>query len=221
VAAGPGEGIAFLGAEPVIAKVSNIEALNLAVPRSALTPLVADVASKTMQVIPFGCEALRLLARYAEILREDTAPTTPEARHLLATHFCDLIAMALGATRSGVEIAESRGIRAARLRSVKADILSHLGDLSLSVEAVALRQRMTPRYVHMLFESEPLTFSQFVLENRLIQAVRVLTDRRFDHMNISSIAFEVGFRDLSYFNRAFRRRFSGTPSEFRCGIARG
>jgi hypothetical protein len=65
-----GEGIGFLGAEPAIAIVSDIDALNLAVPRAALAPLVGDVASKTMHLIPSDCEALRLLTSYVEILRE-------------------------------------------------------------------------------------------------------------------------------------------------------
>jgi AraC-like DNA-binding protein len=36
---------------------------------------------------------------------------------------------------------------------------------------------------------------------------------------ISTIAFELGFNDLSYFNRTFRRRYSATPSEIRDGAA--
>ena len=32
---------------------------------------------------------------------------------------------------------------------------------------------------------------------------------------VSSIAYDVGFGDLSYFNRTFRRRFDVTPSQVR------
>jgi AraC-like DNA-binding protein len=32
---------------------------------------------------------------------------------------------------------------------------------------------------------------------------------------ISTIAFEAGFGDLSYFNLAFRRRYRQTPSDIR------
>ena len=37
----------------------------------------------------------------------------------------------------------------------------------------------------------------------------------FDHRSISSIAFDLGFADLSYFNRTFRRRHEATPTEVR------
>jgi AraC-like DNA-binding protein len=32
---------------------------------------------------------------------------------------------------------------------------------------------------------------------------------------ISAIAYDVGFRDLSYFNRTFRRRYGTTPTDAR------
>ena len=45
----------------------------------------------------------------------------------------------------------------------------------------------------------------------------MLTDARYDQRAISAIAFDVGFNDLSYFNRAFRRSYAATPSEVREG----
>jgi AraC-like DNA-binding protein len=127
----------------------------------------------------------------------------------------DLIAATIGATRDGRAIAEGRGIAAARLRSIMADVSANLGDGNLSVVEVARRQRITPRYVHKLFESKGLTFSSFVLSQRLSRAHRVLSDPQLGDRNISSVAFDVGFGDLSYFNRTFRRRYAATPTEIR------
>jgi AraC-like DNA-binding protein len=127
----------------------------------------------------------------------------------------DLIAATIGATRDGLAIAEGRGIAAARLRSIMTDINANLGDGDLSVVEVARRHRVTPRYIHKLFENEGLTFSAFVLAQRLSRAHRILSDPRLADRNISSVAFGVGFGDLSYFNRAFRRRFAATPTEIR------
>jgi AraC-like DNA-binding protein len=44
---------------------------------------------------------------------------------------------------------------------------------------------------------------------------RLLTDPSHADRKISAIAFNVGFGDLSYFNRAFRRRYGVAPSELR------
>jgi AraC-like DNA-binding protein len=43
----------------------------------------------------------------------------------------------------------------------------------------------------------------------------MLASPRFDHLRIGEIAYEVGFNDLSYFNRLFRRHFGMSPSEAR------
>jgi AraC-like DNA-binding protein len=74
---------------------------------------------------------------------------------------------------------------------------------------------VTPRYIHKLFENEGLTFSSFVLGQRLSRAHRMLSDPRFADRNISTVAFDVGFGDLSYFNRTFRRRYVATPTDIK------
>lgn len=43
----------------------------------------------------------------------------------------------------------------------------------------------------------------------------MLSDARFADRGISAVAYDVGFSDLSYFNRVFRRRFGATPSDVR------
>ena len=41
----------------------------------------------------------------------------------------------------------------------------------------------------------------------------------FAERPVSSIAYDVGFGDLSYFNRSFRRAYGATPSDVRSGAA--
>ena len=172
-----GDGVGFLGAEPASAAVSEVECLSLVTSRTALAFLIGnDVAGKAMRVIPSHCEAMRLLTNYAGILRQGSAPTTPELRHLVSIHIHDLIAMVLGATRDGLALAAGRGLRAARLRAIKADILANLCDSDLTVNAVALRQRVTPRYVQILFQAEGVTFSEFVPGQRLMRVYHGLRD---------------------------------------------
>src|SRR5271166_960400 len=138
---------------------------------------------------------------------------TPELQRLTVSHMHDLVAATIRATRDGRAIAEGHGIAAARLRAIMTDISARVGDGDLSVAAIARRHRVTPRYVHKLFENEGLTFSSFVLGQRLARAHRMLSDPRLADRNISAIAFAVGFGDLSYFNRSFRRYYGVTPSE--------
>lgn len=72
---------------------------------------------------------------------------------------------------------------------------------------------MTPRYVQKLFQAERTTFSRHMLERRL-ETARSLVLKRINQP-IGTIAYDSGFGDLSYFNRAFRRHFGTTPSAMR------
>ena len=80
---------------------------------------------------------------------------------------------------------------------------------------IAARHRIKPRWIQRLFEREDMTFTEYVLAQRLARAHRLLADPRYAGQKISTIAFNVGFGDLSYFNRAFRRRYGAAPSELR------
>lgn len=188
------------------------------IPRKTITPMVSDLSAILSRRMP-QTEALRLLAYYATAL-DDHALTSPLLREAFATHIVDLVALAID-TNSGVaEVARGRGLRAARLKTIKDDILKHSADERLSVTGVAKRHRVTPRYVQLLFESDGGTFSEYVLEQRLARACRMLTEANFSDWTIGAIAFEAGFSNLSYFNRTFRRRYDATPSDMRAKARR-
>src|SRR5262249_27929749 len=118
-------------------------------------------------------------------------------------------------------LAQERGLRAARLEVMKDDIARSLYDPSLSVRSLAARHGVTPRYVQRLFEQTGRTFTDHVLTQRLARANRLLSDPRNCERTVTSIAFEVGFGDLSYFNRAFRKQFGAKPSDVRAIARRG
>jgi AraC-like DNA-binding protein len=187
--------------------------------RATLRPLLRDFDTAIAHTIPSQAGAMRLLASYIEALLADPVPPTDELRRLAVAHVYDLGALAMGATRDTAEIANKRGLRAARLRDIKSDITANSWRDGLSVGEIAMRQRVTSRYVQMLFEEEGTTFTEFVLAARLNRAHRMLTDPRFADRSITSVAFDAGFSDLSYFNRTFRRCYGGTPSEVRAEAA--
>ena len=98
-------------------------------------------------------------------------------------------------------------------------IAAQFNDFELTVSAVALRHGVTPRYIQKLFEDDGVTFSEYVLGRRLAEAHRSLADPHLANRSISTIAFNTGFSDLSYFNRTYRRRFGATPTETRVQAA--
>ena len=59
-----------------------------------------------------------------------------------------------------------------------------------------------------------------MLTQRLARAHHMLSDPRRSGEKIANIAYDVGFGDVSYFNRAFRRRYGAAPSEVRASERR-
>ena len=193
----------------------NTQYLTLFVPRRRLNAIAVNPEDALARPIPADTEALRLLVDYVQTALRKHHLTSQQLRQLFATHIHDLVALAVGATRETTEAAHDRGLQAARLNAIKGDVISRLGSEDLDVTGVATQRGVTPRYVQMLFESEGITFSGYVLEQRLTRAHHMLTDPGLRNWTISAIAFQVGFGNLSYFNRVFRRRFGATPSDIR------
>ena len=151
----------------------------------------------------------------------DSLTMDPQVSRFVVDHLHDLFALTLDARGDGAELAKARGGRAAKLRAVKAAIESHIGPHDFSVDDVAAEVGVSTRYVRKLLESEGLSFSGYVTERRLDRAHGLLQSPRSSGLTIAAIAYDVGFGDLSYFNRAFRRRFERTPSDIRSEYAGG
>jgi AraC-like DNA-binding protein len=189
--------------------------VGVGLPRKLMMTLAPGLEDAFIRPIPQDTGILGLLLSYLGILGDEKALRAAELRRAVATHIQDLCALAIGATRDATEIAKGRGLRAARLRAIKADIVRNLRDGDVSVTALATRHRVTVRYIQRLFESEGTTLSRYVLGQRLAQVHRMLVDPRCADRAISTIAYDVGFGDMSTFNREFRRLFGATPSEVR------
>lgn len=189
--------------------------LNLRFDRSLLSSLTPDIDAALVRPIARHNPALKMLIKYCAIMDDADALATPELRRAVVLHMHDLASLALGATADGAQIAKHRGVRMARLRAIKDDIATNLAQKNLSAQMLANRHGISPRYVNMLFDAEGFSVSEYVLTQRLTQAHRMLSDPRLVKRAISAIAYDVGFHDLSYFNRAFRRRYGVTPTDVR------
>ena len=180
---------------------------------SWLTPFFGDLEREAIRSIPRDSEAQQVLVKYLGILSHPL--TTPSLLRVVVSHIHELIAVALGEAGDGAAKANRLGVPNARLEAIKSDILANLCDPDLTETSVALRQGLTSRYIRMLLKAEGTTFSKFVLSHRLMRAHRLLSDPLFADMRMVDIALAVGFSDLSYFDRTFRRQFHAAPSEVR------
>jgi AraC-like DNA-binding protein len=189
--------------------------INCRISRSLIAPLVSNFDEAVGKPIDKSNPAFSLFWGYAKVLNEQQALSDPTVRRAVVTNFIDLAAVILGAKQDAGYLARSRGMAAARLQSIKEHILSELSSPALSLTAIAAKSGISVVYVRKLFESEGTTFTEFVLSHRLLKAHRMLTDPRLATLPITTIAQDAGFNDLSYFYRAFRRTYAGSPAQVR------
>jgi len=135
----------------------------------------------------------------------------------LAQFTADLRAVARRPFDNVTEVSRRRRQRerSFRLATIKSDIVENIGLRELSAAWIAARHGVSPSHVRRLFAAEKVTFSAFVLGYRLARANEILCDGASLDRTISSIAFALGFGDLSYFNRTFRRHYGTRPSDVR------
>jgi AraC-like DNA-binding protein len=186
------------------------------VPRDRLRALVANAEDLVVRPLDPRSAAVRHLRRYLGIVFEpDGIGDDPVVIAHVETTLLDLVALSLGAGREATEIAQMRGLRAARAQEIVAEIKSGFANPEFSPRDVGLKFRLTPRYVQELLSETGTSFTERVLDLRLQKARRMLANSRYDGLKITEIAYTCGFNDISYFNRAFRRRFGMTPSDTR------
>lgn len=205
-----GDAIAILHSEPATVTYLGGLLLGLAVPREALAQRVADVENLSMRPISKRTEALRLLMAYLKSAFNESALAAPKLRDAIVDHIYDLVALAIGEF-APLGDSSASAVVAARHQAVLDYIAAHFQEPGLNVETVARRQGISPRYLQRLMESSGSSFTRHVNELRLQRALKLLTEARASAQLISDIALEVGFSDVSHFNRLFRARFGDSP----------
>jgi AraC family transcriptional regulator, positive regulator of tynA and feaB len=94
----------------------------------------------------------------------------------------------------------------------------HCNDPDLSAETLARKFHCSERYVHKLFSGTGRSVGEHVNDKRIAACTRDLLDNR-RNKKITEIAFAAGFRDISHFNRLFKRVNGTAPREFRRAMA--
>jgi AraC-like DNA-binding protein len=164
-------------------------------------------------VIPSTSPVLHYLLSYAQLLDSESAVGSTDLGRSIVAHVHELATLML--EQDADVLSRADGVRAARLHAVKTDIIRNIAQRNLRLDDVAKRQRISRSYVSKLLAEAGTTFTEMVLTQRLGFAYGLLTDPRQIDKPVSSIAYEAGFSDLSYFNRTFRKKFGTTPSDLR------
>src|SRR5262249_54527200 len=185
---------------------------------AALRSLIAhpeDLSGRPVRPGP----ALRLLNSYLRSLVSFKKTPSAEPASTVGVHLLDLVAATLGPSAEAADIVTERGVKAARLQAILAEVARRFGEPSFDLDDVAGALGISRRYVQKLLDETGKSFTEHLAECRLERAFAMLIDPHHLHSAIIDIALGVGFGDVSHFNRTFRRRFGETPSGVRAASA--
>ena len=102
---------------------------------------------------------------------------------------------------------------------IKAYIDDHLSDSDLSIAKLAGVTGCTKRYLHMIFHSEDVSISDYILKLRLERCREDLLNPACAHKSITDIAYSWGFNNSNHFSRCFKRAFGVAPRHTRSEFA--
>ena len=101
------------------------------------------------------------------------------------------------------------------LRRVREFMVAHLGDGDLTPLMAAEANRISIRYLHLLFADEGTTVARWIRDQRIARCKLDLSNRQLAGRTITQIAYGWGFNDLGHFGKVFRRSVGLSPGAFR------
>jgi len=118
--------------------------------------------------------------------------------------------------RSGFSGMDSEISGAQLLQRALAYIDSRYGNCELSIQSIASDLHVSMRQLQRAFALLGTTPTDYLLQKRLETACQLLLERRLGRTEllVSTIAYQCGFNDISYFNRIFRRVFDCAPGQY-------
>lgn len=90
-------------------------------------------------------------------------------------------------------------------------VQAHLSDPELSIQRIADALRCSKRYIHRVFENEPVSLERQIWNLRLERCHSALTHEANVKRSAAEIGFAWGFRSSAHFSRLFKQHYGITP----------
>jgi AraC-like DNA-binding protein len=187
--------------------------------RNLLLQVAPYTEGRLYQLLGENLGLIMMVQRYLALCSDVAQDLDAVAQQTAAQHLIELIGLLLKPAVEQSELTGRRGYSAARIALLRSDVLKNLTRSTLTIDKIARANGLSERQVQRLFAESGMTFTEFVLEQRLSLAHRLLIDPQSKGRKVSDIAYATGFGDLSYFHRVFRKRYGITPSELRTEAA--
>lgn len=183
--------------------------LFLRLPRAAATGRFPHLDRLFATRLPGTEPGTRMLADFLFRLVDDAALLGEAQRSAMMAVTVQMLAAA-------APVAELGSAADWRVRRALDYIELNLPVAGITAEDVARDQRISRRRLdQLMLEALGQSVSSHLWSRRLERAAEDLTDPRQRAHSIAQIAFANGFEDPAHFTRAFKRRYSVTPGQWR------
>jgi AraC-like DNA-binding protein len=196
--------------QPIQSLASDFNCLMLTVPRDMLSEKLPEPERQHGRLLPRENILAKLLVEHLKTLYFASSSLSATETGSAAEGVLGLV----GAYFNNISIDQNcQDVQSITRESIRRYILNNLTDLDLTTESIAAHFKISRAYLYRLFETGQ-GIHQFILEQRLLKAFRLLTHPA-NKQRIGQIAYDLGFNSESHFSRSFHRLFGMTPSDAR------
>jgi AraC-like DNA-binding protein len=111
-----------------------------------------------------------------------------------------------------IEDKQVKGNDEALMERIMKVVNAHLDDSDFNVDTMTKEVGISRAQLHRkMKEMTGLPVSEFIRNIRLEQAVRLLEEQK---INVTQVAYAVGFSNLAHFSTVFRKQFGISPTEY-------
>lgn len=208
----PGSVIMVSMAEPLVhTKLGDNDTNYLFLPRDFVDQRLVGPEDSCARAVSTAQGLQRLMRESFAVLQQTASQMNDEQFRCANRVVCDLALMAVSGSES--INSDARSVRAANLARVKRAIRSRLAELDLTLTAVAGQCGLSLRYLHTLFRDEACSAAEYLKQQRLQRAQRMLQEASPASTTVTEVALACGFSNPSQFSTAFRREFSISPKD--------
>lgn len=158
------------------------------------------ISAANDEAAPLALDELQTaISRYVQSRRQQTIQAATQTRNATAM-------------AESIEAPQVSGNDEHLMQRITQSVNRHLGDSDFSVEQMCDEVGISRAHLHRkMKELTGFSATEFVRNIRLEQAARLLRERK---LNITQVAYTVGFSNLGYFSTVFRKHFGLSPRDF-------
>ncbi|MFM0041737.1 helix-turn-helix domain-containing protein [Paraburkholderia sediminicola] len=187
----------------------RVQALFL--PRSLVESVLPEAESIHGSMIEYHSPLAQMIPGHLANLGQNLHKMNAQEAHS-AMYTCALLIAAAFGKEARLTGNARAAARTAMFSTARRYIEANLGQMDLTLESVLAASQLSRPTLYRLFEPEG-GLAAYIRNRRLREAADEL--HRYPGKAIVEIAYGVGFNSASDFNRAFRRAYDMSPSDFR------